>query len=52
MYSTSPSSGGACNYGTTAVNYYAAINVNLFLGDAAGQWPVCGGHRTGLPRVP
>ncbi len=45
MYSTSPSSGGACNYGTTGVNYYAAINVNLYPGDAAGQWQggqICG----------
>ncbi|MEJ2425773.1 MAG: cellulase family glycosylhydrolase [Candidatus Thiodiazotropha sp.] len=45
MYSTSPSSGGACNYGTTAVNYYGAINVNLLPGDAAGQWQggaICG----------
>jgi hypothetical protein len=38
MYSIPPSSGGACNYGTTAVIYYMATNVNLFPGDAAGQW--------------
>ncbi len=38
MYSTSASSGGACNYGTTQVMYYAAINVNVNPGDGAGQW--------------
>jgi endoglucanase len=45
MYSTGPSSGGACNYGSTGVNYYAAINVNQTPGDAAGQWQggsICG----------
>jgi aryl-phospho-beta-D-glucosidase BglC (GH1 family)/uncharacterized protein YjdB len=45
MYSTGPSSGGACNYGGTSVMYYAAINVNLTPGDGAGQWQggsICG----------
>lgn len=45
MYSTSASSGGACNYGTTDVIYYAAINVNVNPGDGAGQWQggtICG----------
>jgi aryl-phospho-beta-D-glucosidase BglC (GH1 family) len=38
MYSTVASSGGACNYGTTDVMYYAAINVNVEPGDGQGQW--------------
>jgi hypothetical protein len=45
MYGTAPSSGGACNFGSTGVMYYAAINVNLTPGDAAGQWQggkICG----------
>lgn len=45
MYSTGPSSGGACNYGSTNVKYYAAINVNVAPGDGLGQWhggQVCG----------
>ncbi|MEJ2407512.1 MAG: hypothetical protein P8171_25260 [Candidatus Thiodiazotropha sp.] len=45
MYSTGPSGGGACNYGSTGVMYYAAINVNLTPGDGAGQWQggeICG----------
>lgn len=32
------SSGGACNYGATKIRHYAAIQVNLLPGDAAGQW--------------
>jgi len=45
MYTTSASSGGACLYGATQVMYFAAINVNLSPGDAAGQWQsgsICG----------
>lgn len=38
MYSTSASDGGACNYGSTPVMYYAAINVNVLPGDGKGQW--------------
>jgi aryl-phospho-beta-D-glucosidase BglC (GH1 family) len=38
MYSTAPSAGGACNYGSTNVKYYAAINVNINSGDGKGQW--------------
>ncbi|MGD9169545.1 MAG: cellulase family glycosylhydrolase [Candidatus Thiodiazotropha sp.] len=65
MYSTSASSGGACNYGTTNVMYYAAINVNVTPGDGAGQWQagkICGqcaevtvvtsqGHKTVVARI-
>jgi hypothetical protein len=65
MYSTSASSGGACNYGTTGVMYYAAINVNVNPGDGAGQWQagkICGqcaevtvvtsqGHKTVVARI-
>jgi expansin (peptidoglycan-binding protein) len=32
------SSGGACNYGETGIHFYAAIQVDLLPGDAAGQW--------------
>ncbi|QQS03539.1 MAG: hypothetical protein IPK50_14675 [Fibrobacterota bacterium] len=32
------SAGGACNYGATGIRFYAAIQVNLQGGDAAGQW--------------
>ena len=45
MYSTAPSSGGACNYGETKVAYYAAMSVNLRPGDGQGQWQaghICG----------
>jgi uncharacterized repeat protein (TIGR02543 family) len=45
MYSTSSSNGGACNYGSTNVMNYAAINVNVLPGDAQGQWQggkICG----------
>jgi len=45
MYSTSASDGGACNYGTTDVMYYGAINVNVLPDDAQGQWQggkICG----------
>jgi hypothetical protein len=38
MYTTEPSSGGACNYGKTKVAYFAAINVNMEPGDDHGQW--------------
>lgn len=38
MYSTGASAGGACNYGSTNVKYYAAINVNVQSGDGQGQW--------------
>jgi hypothetical protein len=39
------SQGGACNYGSTKIKYYAAINVNQFPGDKKGQWQdgqICG----------
>jgi hypothetical protein len=39
------SQGGACNYGSTKIKYYAAINVNQFPGDKTGQWQdgqICG----------
>jgi hypothetical protein len=45
MYATDPSAGGACNYGTTSVLSYAAVNVNVVLGDGQGQWQggrICG----------
>ena len=45
MYATGPSAGGACNYGTTSVLFYAAVNVNVVLGDGQGQWQggrICG----------
>jgi hypothetical protein len=45
MYTTEPSAGGACNYGTTGVRYFAAINVNVAPGDGQGQWQggrICG----------
>ncbi len=45
MYSTAASNGGACNYGSTNVMYYAAINVNVASGDSKGQWQggrICG----------
>jgi hypothetical protein len=45
MYTTLPSSGGACNYGTTGVAYFAAINVNVEPSDDQGQWQggrICG----------
>lgn len=32
------SAGGACNYGETGIRFYAAIQVDLLPGDAAGQW--------------
>lgn len=38
MYTTEPSSGGACNYGVTGVVSFAAINVNVEPGDGQGQW--------------
>lgn len=40
-----PSSGGACNYGSTGITRYAAIQVNLLPGDLRGQWDggrICG----------
>lgn len=39
------STGGACNYGSTKIPYYAAINVNQIPGDLKGNWDsgsVCG----------
>lgn len=42
---TITSSGGACNYGVTAIRHYAAIQVNELPGDLKGQWKggkVCG----------
>jgi len=45
MYDTLPSSGGACNYGVTNINYYAAMNVSVQPGDGLGQWQngrICG----------
>jgi expansin (peptidoglycan-binding protein) len=39
------SNGGACNYGSTALRDYAAIQVDRLPGDGAGQWnggKVCG----------
>lgn len=39
------SQGGACNYGSTKIHYYAAINVNQIPGDKKGQWQdgqICG----------
>jgi hypothetical protein len=45
MYDTTPSSGGACNYGTTSVAYYAAMSVNVQPGDGKAQWRngrICG----------
>ncbi len=39
------SQGGACNYGSTKIKYYAAINVSQFPGDKKGQWQdgrICG----------
>jgi hypothetical protein len=45
MYATSASAGGACNYGVTSVLAYAAVNVNVVLGDGQGQWQggrICG----------
>jgi expansin (peptidoglycan-binding protein) len=40
-----PSNGGACNYGSTQINYFAAINVNVNPNDSEGQWrggKICG----------
>jgi endoglucanase len=45
MYSTAASNGGACNYGSTNVMYYAAMSVNVASGDGKGQWQ--GGHICG-----
>jgi len=42
---STPSSGGACNYGATSITRYAAIQVNSLPGDLRGQWNagrVCG----------
>lgn len=38
MYSTEASSGGACNYGSTDIMYYAAIHSNIQPGDGMGAW--------------
>jgi len=40
-----PSQGGACNYGTTGIYAFAAINVHEMPGDLQGQWD--GGHFCG-----
>ena len=40
-----PSQGGACNYGSTQVYAFAAIQVNQLPGDLKGQWQ--GGHICG-----
>ncbi len=40
------SQGGACNYGETNIQYYAAIHVNVKSGDGLGPWQggkACGG---------
>ncbi len=40
-----PSIGGACNYGTTDIYNFAAVNVNVSAGDGLGQWNdgrICG----------
>lgn len=40
-----PSAGGACNYGTTGITHYAAIQVSVLPGDLKGEWQagkVCG----------
>lgn len=40
-----PSSGGACNYGSTQIYNYAAINTHHEAGDELGQWAdgrICG----------
>lgn len=40
------SQGGACNYGETRIQYYAAIHVNISQGDNLGPWQgglACGG---------
>lgn len=45
MYTTVASDGGACNYGTTSVVYFAAMSVNVEPGDGKGQWQhgrICG----------
>ncbi|MGA2451186.1 MAG: expansin-like protein [Polyangiaceae bacterium] len=45
MYSTSTSQGGACNYGTTNVAFYAAMSVDEQPGDGNGAWQggrICG----------
>ena len=45
VYTTEASNGGACNYGTTNVHYFAAVNVNVSPGDGKGQWNggrICG----------
>lgn len=45
MYSTSASNGGACGYGSTNIQSYAAIHANVAAGDGQGPWQhgkVCG----------
>lgn len=42
---STPSEGGACNYGSTKITHYAAIQVNELPGDLRGQWNggrICG----------
>lgn len=45
LYSTSASNGGACGYGSTNIQSYAAIHANVAAGDGQGPWQhgkVCG----------
>ncbi len=45
MYTTEASDGGACNYGTTNVMYFAAMSVNVVPGDGMSHWQggsICG----------
>lgn len=45
LYSTGPSNGGACGYGSTSIQSYAAIHANVAPGDGQGPWQhgkVCG----------
>jgi expansin (peptidoglycan-binding protein) len=45
MYTELSSDGGACQYGSTGVMYFAAIDVNLEPNDGLGQWQegrICG----------
>jgi expansin (peptidoglycan-binding protein) len=42
---STPSTGGACNYGATGITHYAAIQVSRLPGDLQGQWSggrICG----------
>ena len=45
VFDPEPSRGGACNYQDTAIEQYAAIHVNVELGDGRGPWQagrICG----------